>query len=49
MSVAWEKQVFADDFKPVIGGSLDLASVGTSRMVWQGLAAGKPSAELLNC
>jgi len=32
----------------VLWGSLDLASVGTSRMVWQGLATGKPSAELLN-
>ena len=33
---------------PAIWGSLDLASVSTSRMVWQGLATGEPSAKLLD-
>ena len=32
----------------VVGGNPDLARCGTSRMVWEGFATGKPSAELLN-
>ena len=33
---------------PVLWGGLDLARVGTSRMVWQGFAKSKPSAVLPN-
>ena len=33
---------------PLLWGSRDPAGVSASRMVWRGLATGKPSAELLN-